>query len=227
MGTRTLPAAPSLTRECGFTLVELLVALLALAILAGLSWRGLDAMVRAQSQLRARADQLLALQVGLAQWTADLDALERLPQFIPIDWNGRVLRLVRRSGAQGPHGSDGVVVAAWTQHSIDGRDTWIRWQSPPVVRRLQLEQAWLRAEAWARDPADTGRFGQVPVLPIAQWTLLYFRDNTWGEPGASPSPVPEGIRLVLTLPPDGPTAGTLTLDWVSPRTRVRPTGTPS
>ena len=47
----------------GFTLVELLVALFALALLAVLGWRGLDGMVRAQSQLQARADQVLALQV--------------------------------------------------------------------------------------------------------------------------------------------------------------------
>ena len=31
----------------GFTLIELLVALAAMAIMAGLSWRGLDGMVRA------------------------------------------------------------------------------------------------------------------------------------------------------------------------------------
>ena len=61
-------------RARGFTLVELLVALFVLALLAGLSWRGLDTMMRARQQTEARADEVLALQAGLAQWQADLDA---------------------------------------------------------------------------------------------------------------------------------------------------------
>ena len=66
----------------GFTLVELLVALFAMALLAVMSWRGLDGMSRAQAQTEARSDEMLTLQVGLAQWTADLDALLELPQTV-------------------------------------------------------------------------------------------------------------------------------------------------
>ena len=79
----------------GFTLVELLVALFAMALLAIMSWRGLDGMTRAQAQTEARADEVLTLQVGLAQWGADLDAVMEVPRFTAIDWNGRVLRLTR------------------------------------------------------------------------------------------------------------------------------------
>ena len=69
-----------LSRRCrGFTLVELLVALVAMALLAVLSWRGLDGMSRAQAQTEARADEVLTLQVGLSQWAADLDAIMQLP----------------------------------------------------------------------------------------------------------------------------------------------------
>ena len=67
----------------GFTLVELLVALFILSLVAVLSWRGLDGMVRAQAATQARADQVLALQVGLAQWNADLEALVPQPQLPP------------------------------------------------------------------------------------------------------------------------------------------------
>src|SRR5207244_792790 len=52
----------------GFTLVELLVALFVLALLASLSWRGLDSMIRTREQTEARADEILTLQTGLAQW---------------------------------------------------------------------------------------------------------------------------------------------------------------
>ena len=83
------------SRHRGFTLVELLVALFAMALLAVLSWQGLDGMSRAQAQTEARADEVLTLQTGLAQWGADLDGVMQLPQFSAIDWNGRVLRITR------------------------------------------------------------------------------------------------------------------------------------
>lgn len=214
----------------GFTLVELLVALFALSILAVLSWRGLDGMLRAQSQLQARADQVLALQVGLAQWSADLQALEPLPRVTALDWNGQTLRLVRRSSTGTPAGADGVVVAAWTRRDV--RDTpgqagtWLRWQSTPLTRRADLEQAWLQAEAWARDPAESARAQEVSVIPLDTWRLLYFRDGSWREatPGdpqdtetnRPPTPLPDGVRLVLALPEGGPLGGALALDWVNP-----------
>ena len=71
MRSRKVPAR----RSSGFTLVELLVALMVMAVLSLMSWRGLDVMGRAQSQTQARADELLVLQSGLAQWSADLDAM--------------------------------------------------------------------------------------------------------------------------------------------------------
>lgn len=219
---RSLPSRP----PRGFTLVELLVALFALSILAVLSWRGLDAMVRAQSQLQQRADQVLALQAGLAQWTADLDALEALPQVTAWDWNGQVLRLVRRSAGGANADGEGVVVAAWTRRAVEGQGLWLRWQSDALTRRADVEQAWLQAENWARDTGGDDRAREVRVIALDQWRLWQFRDAAWREispaeasetePRRSTPPLPEGLRLVLTLSPGGPLAGTLTLDWVSP-----------
>lgn len=210
------------TRGGGFTLVELLVALFILSLVAVLSWRGLDGMARAQAATQARADQVLALQVGLAQWHADLDALVPQPQRPALDWNGRVLRILRRAPAAG---EPGVIVAGWSRRAIDGQGQWLRWQSPVLSTRAQVQQAWLRADTWSQNAGDAERAREVPVVPLEQWQLFYFRGNTWSHPLSSdagtttpaPSQLPDGVRLVLTLPPGQAIPGTVTSDWVSPR----------
>jgi general secretion pathway protein J len=218
----------------GFTLVELLVALFAMALLAIMSWRGLDGMTRAQAQTEARADEVLTLQVGLSQWGADLDAIMQLPQSPALDWNGRVLRMTRR-GTASP--ADGVLVVAWTRRIVNGQGAWLRWQSPQVTTRGELDVQWQRADLWSQNPGDDERRGEVSVTALDDWQIFYFRENAWtnpqssdasgratppgglvqGLPGIAPTPaLPDGIRLVLTLPAGQAISGTLTRDWVRP-----------
>lgn len=59
-------------RTRGFTLIELLVAVALLAILAILSWRGLDSVLSTRSRLTERSDELRAMTVGFAQLDDDL-----------------------------------------------------------------------------------------------------------------------------------------------------------
>ena len=101
--------APHVRSNRGFTLIELLVAISVMALLAVLSWRGLDGMARSQAQTSQRADEVLNLQAGLGQWKVDLDSLTQTPQITSLAWDGRVLRLTRRVTT----GSDGLVVVAW------------------------------------------------------------------------------------------------------------------
>ena len=219
----------------GFTLVELLVALFAMALLAIMSWRGLDGMTRSQAQTQARADEVLTLQVGLAQWAADLDALIQLPQTTALDWNGRVLRLTRRGTASV---TDGVLVVGWTRRVVDGNGTWLRWQSQQLRTRGELDEAWQKADIWSVNPGDDEKRREVAVTPIADWQIFYFRENAWTNAqssadrtaGAIPNPaspasapavqsttaLPDGVRLVLNLPPGQAISGTLTRDWVRP-----------
>ena len=217
----------------GFTLVELLVALFAMALLALMSWRGLDGMTRAQAQTEARADEVLALQIGLAQWGADLDAIVKSAP-LPLGWNGRVLRMTRRSTVSA---SEGLLVVAWTRRAVNGTGTWLRWQSPPVTTRGELEEQWQRADLWSLNPGDQERRGEVAVTPLEDWQIFYFRENAWTNPQSSdaatgtappataaPNPanradsatMPDGVRLVLTLPPGQAISGTLTRDWMRP-----------
>lgn len=216
----------------GFTLVELLVALFALSLLAIMSWRGLDGMVRVQQQTQSRADEVLALQVGLAQWAADLDALVQLPQTSALDWNGRVLRLTRRGTSSV---TEGVLVVGWTRRVSGGSSQWLRWQSDPLTTRGEVEQARQRADAWAQNPGDEERRREVAITPLENWQLFYFRGNAWTNPlssdattGAVPPPnpaapvgqtgtvIPDGVRLILQLPPGQALSGELVRDWARP-----------
>jgi len=216
------------TRVRGFTLIELLVALAAMALMAGLSWRGLDGMVRAQAQIQQRADAVLTLQAGLTQWAADLDALLQLPQIQTLDWDGRGLRIIRRSTAQP---GDGVLVVAWSRRSVNGTDQWLRWQSPPQFFRGELETAWARAAQWAQNPGDAEKRDEVRITPLEQWQVFYYRGNAWtnplssdnaapvqgtDKPAAADLTLPDGVRLVLTLPAGEAINGIITRDWVRP-----------
>ena len=216
----------------GFTLIELLVALAAMAVMAGLSWRGLDGMTRAQAQIQQRADAVLTLQAGLTQWSADLDALVQLPRTPTLDWDGRGLRIVRRSTVRP---GDGLLVVAWSRRNVNGTDQWLRWQSPPQLSRGALQTAWERAAQWAQNPGDAEKRDEVRITPLAQWQIFYFRGNSWTNPlssdnaSAPAAPIrgapqavdtdlalPDGVRLVLTLPAGEAINGTLTRDWVRP-----------
>ncbi|MCB1987776.1 MAG: type II secretion system protein J [Nitrospirota bacterium] len=208
----------------GFTLVELLVAMAIMGLMALLSWRGLDGMVRAQEQTRQRGDQLLVLQAALTQWGADLDALLPLPHTTPLDWDGQVLRITRRSSAIP---DEGALVVAWARRNVDGTSQWLRWQSPPLRTRSAWQQAWQQAAQWARNPGDAERRAEVALLPLADWQVFYFRGDAWSNPmsssGTPPGDldavgalIPDGVRLQLDLPPGPGMAGQITRDWVSP-----------
>ena len=73
----------------GFTLIELLIAITLMAVLAGLSWRGLDSLMRSRDITQAQVDKTAVLQTVLAQWQADLNAVQPVPSIadagIP-DW---------------------------------------------------------------------------------------------------------------------------------------------
>lgn len=218
-------------RSAGFTLIELLVALSIMALLTVLSWRGIDGMSRAQDQLRLRSDELLTLQTGLAQWGADLDALALVaPMFqaqaqapTSLDWNGQVLRIIRFSAAPS---DTGLRVVAWTRRDALGGAQWLRWQSSVVHTRGELRAAWEQAAVWGQSPGAEQMKNEVAIVPLAQWQIFYFRENAWSHPlssasrtasalPATPSDrIPDGVRLVLTLPAGQVLGGTLTRDWI-------------
>jgi len=218
---------PGIHRTHGFTLIELLVAIAVMAMMAMMSWQGIDGMTRAQAQTRQRANEVLALQMGLAQWTADLDALAEVAQVPSLDWDGRAIRMTRYSSTSA---ADGLLVVAWSRRVVDGTGQWLRWQSPPLRTRSGLQDAWQQAGVWAQNPGQELRRREVVVAPLDQWQLFYFRQTAWtnplssdtnmtptgGVPAALNTSIPDGVRLVLTLPGNSALAGVITRDWVRP-----------
>ena len=210
-------------RSRGFTLIELLVAIAVMSLLAIMSWRGLDGMARAQAQNRERGDAILTLQTTLTQWGADLDATVALSRIRAIDWDGRVLRLTRRS-------TDGetprIHVVAWTLRSDPATGTrWHRWQSPGFTTQAEWQQAWDRAAAWAQGNSRDASDAEVDLLPAIEWQLYYFRNNAWSpavsaEALGTGAPPPDGVRLVISIPPGASLSGTITRDWVRPSVTV-------
>lgn len=205
----------------GFTLIELMVAIAAMALLALMSWRGLEGMTRAQTVTQARGDAVLTLQTTLSQWATDLDAAIALTQLQPIDWNGSVLRITRRSGDST---RPTVVVVAWALRTDAATGTqWRRWQSPGVTTRAEWQQAWDRASAWAQDGGSVAGGAELTLMPLESWQLSYFRNGIWtaavGAEGMA-NAIPDGIRLVLNLPPGTGLTGVLTRDWVRPTAAV-------
>lgn len=210
-------------RARGFTLVELLLAMAILALMALMSWRAIDAMTRSLQHTQVYGDEVLALQMSLSQWSADLDAALVLPGVPGLDWNGQVLRLARRD-VNAP--DTPVQVVAWTRRNVDDRSLWLRWQSPALFRQDELQLAWQQAALWAQNPNDSLRQREVRLLPLADWQLFYYRDNSWtnplssangnNAPGALRDYTPDGVRLILELPPGSALSGRITRDWVRP-----------
>lgn len=217
----------------GFTLIELLVAISVMALMAVLGWRGLDGISRTSVALQQRSDDLLSVQATLTQWGADLDAIAPQGDLSGLDWDGRTLRIVRRSATE-PEA--GVVVVAWARRSNGAQGELLRWQSPALASRDALAAAWQKAALWAQSPSSDDRAREVPTVAIDQWQIFYYRDNAWSNPLSSagtqsatataavaPAPVPnraaplpDGVRLVLTLAGEQALHGVLTRDWVSP-----------
>ena len=241
----------------GFTLIEVLVAISVMALMSLMAWRGLDGMLRSQSSLQSRSDEIRGLQAGLAQWQTDLDQLAELAGTPSWDWNGQVLRLTRRTAdAPLPSSSPNtnpsetnrqavpvpasVRVVAWTWRSDPGRPgggDWQRWQSPPLSQRQDWQSAWALAAQWGQTANDSTRAGQIQIHPLSGWQLFVHRGGSWTNPLSSAAvtssttdnpntnpnananasaTTPDGVRLVLTLPPGPAGSGTLTLDWVRP-----------
>jgi general secretion pathway protein J len=168
----------------GFTLVEVLVALMIMAILATLTWQGLAGMLRARDGTREALDRALRLNTAVVQLEQDLQALVDVAVVPPLTFSGQTLLLTRRADA-------GVALVAWTVRA----GLWQRWAGPVLARTSDLQEAWLDAQGLLGNEP-----GHVTVAEaVADWQLYKYvggrkaNMQSTGDvvlPSAAPPPVP-------------------------------------
>ena len=185
----------------GFTLVEVLVALVIMAILSAMAWQGLEGVLRARDASRDSIDRTTRLATVLTQWEQDLQAVHDTGVVPPLTFDGQTLRLTRRV-------DDGVVLVAWAVRN----GLWQRWAGATVQRVGLLQQAWLASQQFLGNEP-----GQLTVAEGAtEWQMYFYVGNAWSNAqstgnlaappaaGAGAAPqvrqdLPSAVRLVVTL----------------------------
>jgi general secretion pathway protein J len=151
-------------RAAGFTLVEVLVALVLMALLAGLSWQALDGMLRSRDDSRVVVDRTVRLSTVLTQWEQDLAAVHETLAVPALAFDGQTLRLTRRVDG-------GVMLVAW---GLRGGQ-WQRWTTLPFVRSGDLQEAWLRSQQLQGSEPGT----VVLSEGASQWQIYFARGGQW------------------------------------------------
>ena len=199
----------------GFTLIEVLVAMVVMAIMSLMAWQGVDGIVRTRDINQERLEQTLRLQTVIAQWEQDLANLQQ--SVVPtLLCDGKTVRMTRRAAS-------GMQVVAWSLNpDANGSSVWQRWASPAVTTTTALRQYWFQTFQFQGNEA-----GQLRAIPgLDQWQVYFFFNNAWANcqstgdvatgPGGTGAgqqqALPAGVRVVLGFAPGSGMAGNLTRD---------------
>ena len=211
-----------MARHAGFTLVEVLVALLVMAVMAGMAWQGVDGIVRTRNATQARLEQALRLNTVIAQWDQDLAAIQTtavVPKALMFD--GATVRLTRRTPT-------GLQVVAWSLRGEGEQTAWVRWAGPSVTTTRELQESWLHSlQLQDKEPSA------LRVLTgLSGWQVYFYQrdDNGWsnaqssgdvtpvvaasgsGIPASPLRALPKGVRVVLSFAPGSGVNGDLRRD---------------
>ena len=197
----------------GFTLIEVMVALVVMSLLAVMAWQGVDGMIRARDASQQRLEATLRLSTALAQWQQDLASIQEAPSLPGLRFDGASLALTRRTPS-------GLQLVVWSLRG--GR--WLRWSSPSTTTSAGLQDSLLRSQQLQGTEAD-----QLAMLDgVSEWQVYFFRGNAWSNaqssgdlaaPAAGASAparqaLPSGVRLVLGFAEGSGRIGSVTRDTV-------------
>ncbi|MET0517688.1 MAG: prepilin-type N-terminal cleavage/methylation domain-containing protein [Burkholderiaceae bacterium] len=175
----------------GFTLIEVLVALLVMTLMAVMAWRGIDALLKTRDIAQASVEQGTRLQTVIAQWEQDLQMLQDSGVADALSFDGASLRLTRRQ-------AQGMQVVAWTVR--DGR--LYRWQSEPVQTLAALDDALQRSLQFSA--GDTRRLSALEG--VSGWQMYCYRENSWSNCQSSGDSVAAAPPAAAPSTPAGPAA---------------------
>ena len=172
-------------RQPGFTLIEVLVALVIMAVVAAMGWQGVAVMARAREIGSAASERTLRLSAVVGQWEQDLAAIYDSPQVPGLSFDGSALRIVRRVDG-------GVMVIVWAVRE----GVWRRWASPLASRSGDLQQAWLASQQL--QGAETGQLKLVDG--VTDWQVYFWRGQGWSNAQSS------GNVVTVAAPTPAPAA---------------------
>lgn len=156
------------SRPRGFTLIEVMVALVVMAIMSLIAWQGVDGIVRTRDANQVRLEQTLRLETVMAQWEQDLAALQESTAAPALTCDGQSVRMTRATDG-------GLQVVAWSLRPGTPGQTWQRWASPPTLTTGGLQDAWLRTQQFQGNEP-----GQLKaVTGIDSWQVYFFQGNAW------------------------------------------------
>jgi general secretion pathway protein J len=219
----------------GFTLIEVLVALVIMSIMAVMAWQGIDGIVRTRDISQTRLEQILRLNTVLSQWDQDLASFQDtgiLPES-PLSCDGASVRFARRAPG-------GVQLVVWSLRPQGNSNALVRWASPVVTQANALQENWMRSKQLQGDEPGTLR----TLTGLSTWQVYFFLDSNWancqstgdqaadgsnpppgktisnnGAPPTPPEPpgnpavaAPKGVRVVLGFAQGDGLGGSITRD---------------
>ncbi len=198
-------------RSRGFTLIEVLVALVIMAMMTVMAWRAVSALTNTRDHNEAHMDRAETLQTLIRQWELDLREVQDSKVLTAVSFDGATLRLTRRREA-------GLQLVSW--QIKDNRLT--RWESTPTTERDALQDAWFRSQQLSAD--------ELRALPgvagVVNWQIFFFRGNAWSNPqsdgeqkntdGKLSEVPPSGVRMRLQFGPDSGYRGELNREVLVP-----------
>ena len=159
----------------GFTLIEVLVALLIMALMAVMAWRGLDAIIRTRDISQAKLEQTMRLQTVMGQWEQDLLNVQDALTIPALRFDGATLRLTRRR-------PEGMQVVAWSKQGKD----WTRWESAVT----QSSDALLASYQYSLQLQANSPGLVHAVDGVSGWQLYFYRGNAWSNAMSSDDAAP-------------------------------------
>ena len=199
----------------GFTLVEVLVALMVMAIMAVMAWQGVDGIVRTRDASQARLEQTLRMSTVIAQWDQDLASIQEtnaVPDLLACD--GANVRMVRRT-------PEGLQIVAWSLRPDDSGGAWVRWAGPPVTTVGELKDSLQRSlQLLGGEPGST-----QTLTGLSRWQVYFYQGNGWANCQSTGNQagsgggfvLPNGVRIVLSFAPGSGLNGDLTRDTLLQR----------